>query len=207
MPDHIPGVVRPYGYGVVYAPDVPPEDRLLLLEPAASDRKRHRHLAALEGRVIPEGELRYVRSTGGRADESAWNSVWRAVRRAWASAQPLAGVLDLDDLARQLDAETWICAQLLRELSRLERLSYRTTPAEETLLAQLDARVAELDQLTERHEELFAEHGTNPLSTSDDVARALALADALDADRPARDTTLLVAHLHTLLDRLRNGQG
>lgn len=179
-----------------YAPNVPYAERV---DPPGvyQKRARRRFRERWGDRVLMDVDVFYQLDDRKQLVQYA---VLDACRAVWDTARPLAGLLDLEEISHRLDRERWTCLQLARQLNQLGREPYTTNAAEQVLVDQLTQRLAELAEWAEQHRRLYAEHGTNPASLPDAVGRALAVAESLADDRPARDTAEMVGELRRLLN-------
>ncbi|MFD5610568.1 hypothetical protein [Kitasatospora sp. NPDC127060] len=128
---------------------------------------------------------------------------WNACRAVWASAQPVAGIVDLAEVDRLLASELWTAAQFVVQLQVLKDLPYNTSEAIERLLVQLDSRRVDLEALAEQNARLYEESGSDPSTMPEVVRRALAHAEALHAHRPVQDLNLLTAALREAVQRMK----
>lgn len=187
---------------VVYAPSVPMRERT----PAPYGKRALARFRDRWGdRVLFRDEVVY-RLAGERHGRPryVYEEVEIACRVVWGSARPLAGVLDLREVVLRLDRERWACLQLGRQLTQVKRKLYTTEAAEKVLVEQLEQRLSDLSQWAEQNRRLYAEYGADPASLPDAVAHALAVAQAQEDERPARDTAVSVRELRRLLTSLED---
>ncbi|MFJ5122320.1 hypothetical protein [Kitasatospora sp. NPDC088548] len=208
-----------YGWGssyqplCVYAPAVPAAERF----PEHSwdhDRwRRHRErnsrrwrrtIAELGDRVLVVPDFDFTRPDieYGRGSHREFSRLWQACVKAWESARPVAGAIDLGELDRQLAAELWTSSSILAQCWILKREDYDTKRAQAQILEQFDSRLSDLEALAEQHAALYRDSGSDATALPDVVRRALEQASALNEDRPVRDHTELVANLRDLVKRL-----
>ncbi len=184
------------GPAVVYAPDVP-RDR----------RPREKGVDTL--RLRGWGAGRKVERLGDQALESLYfgdahldfGEFWRACCAVWESARPVAGVVDLIEVDHLLAAELWTAAQLVAELSNLEKESFDTGVASKQIRAQLESRRSDLEVLAELHRKLAEAAGADSVAAPDAVRRALDRAEVLNAHRPVRDLGELTDSLREVIER------
>lgn len=181
------------GDQVIYPPEVPYDERVEL---PFRKRARVRVMERFGDRIMFKHEaMIYL-----KGNKTAYDAVEAKCWAVWNSAHSLNGLLDLDEVSHRLDREHWTCLQLARQVRELRLLPYTTEAAEKVLSDQFDERLAELDAWAQENGRLYAEHGADPASLPEAVGRALAVADALLDDRPARDTAELVGELRHLLN-------
>ncbi|GAA0439281.1 hypothetical protein GCM10010357_70890 [Streptomyces luteireticuli] len=176
----------------VYAPTVPIAERTY--QSHWGKRRTRRHTSQWPGKILLHSELVYLVDNALAIDCLA-----NACAAAWRSAEPLAGVLDLTEIDRQLDSEQWLCAQLMSELHQLVKLPYDTKAAQSVLVAQFTQRITEIEALAEENRRLYQEAGADPLGVPDAVRTALLHAQALADEHPSRDTAAHISELRRLV--------